>query len=358
MGTLRNIGTAAIVAITVLGTFGIVAAMNSSWVVVTALFFGGLVTCLLTLLLIARNVSYNARTSERRIKVVVQKSSARVKQAMKRHDEALAQQELYYAGLNQTLSDITRFMTEADRTSRERFAQLHTSVLELEKTAGRLAKTNRQQLTHTIRDSTRQTESLVPIFQRYPEVKLPMPSTGGFAIDSQALAHLLTLVEERQPQRILELGSGTSTIWLGYLCRTFGTKLISLDHLEYYLNLTRGAVVRHGLSDAVDTRLAPLETTECNGRSFEWYSSEAMADLGEIDMLIVDGPPAATGPQARYPSLPKLIDHLAPHATVILDDAQRDDEDKIVVSWLKDFPEFRRIEKGTSRLAVLERDVK
>lgn len=72
-------------------------------------------------------------------------------------------------------------------------------------------------------------------------------------------------------------------------------------------------------------------------------------------MLVVDGPPAATGPQARYPSLPMLIDRLAKNATVVLDDAHRRDELKIVEEWEASFPEFTRIENGTSRLAVLER---
>ena len=177
-----------------------------------------------------------------------------------------------------------------------------------------------------------------------------------FALDSQALAHLLAVVEERRPRRILELGSGTSTIWLGYLCQSFGGTLVSLDHLEHYLNLTRGAVERHNLNDVIDTRLAPLEATECDGKNFDWYSLATMADLSEIDMLIVDGPPAATGPQARYPSLPKLINHLAPRATVILDDAHRDDEAEIVDSWLEAFQEFEHIpKKARVALAVLER---
>lgn len=362
LGNLRNIAIVMLTAITILGVLGTLAAMNGWWVLVAALLFGGLITCVLSLLLVARYVSHHARTGEQRTKVVIQKLSARVKQAMHRQDEARARQDDSIAEVSRTLGKISRSLgeyqetvTQAQQLSRKGLTKLDEDVSELEKGVQRLAKTNRQQLTHAIRDSTRQTESLVHIYQRYPEVKLPMPNTGGFAIDSQALAHLLAVVEERRPRRILELGSGTSTIWLGYLCQSFGGTLVSLDHLEHYLNLTRGAVERHNLNDVIDTRLAPLEATECDGKNFDWYSSTAMADLSEIDMLIVDGPPAATGPQARYPSLPKLITQLASQATVILDDAHRDDEAEIVDSWLETYPEFDHIEKGTSRLAVLER---
>lgn len=362
LGTLRNIGAAMLTAITLVGALGILAALNDLWVVVVALLFGGLILGFLSLLLMTRYVSHHARTSERRTKVVIQKLSARVKQAIGRQDEALTgqgeafvRQDETFARMNRELAELQQSVTQLQSLSRKGSAELEDSVSGLEKTLGQLAKSNRQQLTHAIRDSTRQTESLVHLYERYPQVKLPMPNTGGFAIDSQALAHLLTVVEERRPRLILELGSGTSTIWLGYLCRSFGGQLVSIDHLEHYLSLTRSAVDRHELNDVIDTRLAPLETTECDRKSFDWYSQAAMADLSEIDMMIVDGPPAATGPQARYPSLPKLIARLAPHATVVLDDAHRNDELKIVDSWLESFPEFQHIEKGTSRLAVLER---
>lgn len=369
LGTLRNLAIAMLTVSIIIGVLGILAALNGWWVLVAALLFGGLIVGVLSLLLVARYVSHHARTGEQRTKIVIQKLSARVKQGMRRQDEARARQDENLAELSRTIREVTRSLgdvgrslgefqetvTHAQEVARKDLTKVDDGVAELEKGVQRLAKTNRQQLTNAIRDSTRQTESLVHIYQRYPDVKLPMPSTGGFAIDSQALAHLLALVEERRPQRILELGSGTSTIWLGYLCQSYGGTVVSLDHLKRYLNLTRGAVDRHNLNNVIDTRLAPLEATECDGKNFDWYSLAAMADLSEIDMLVVDGPPAATGPQARYPSLPKLISQLAPGATVILDDAHRDDEAEIVDSWLAAYPEFEHIEQGTSRLAVLER---
>ncbi|GAB2862747.1 hypothetical protein GCM10027092_27450 [Yaniella soli] len=207
----------------------------------------------------------------------------------------------------------------------------------------------------TARDSTRQIESMLQIYPRFEDTKLPMPSTGGFAMDAQALGHLISLVDERRPRRILELGSGTSTIWFGYLCRAYGGQVVTLDHLEEYLELTQAAVDRHSLNTHVECRLAPLERIECGGDTYNWYSMEALSDLSDIDMVLIDGPPAATGPQARYPSLPQIIDRLSPTVTVILDDAHRRDEANIVDAWQEGFAGFQRIEAGTSRLAVLER---
>lgn len=212
-------------------------------------------------------------------------------------------------------------------------------------------------VTDTVRDSTRQMEALVHLSSHFSDKKLPMPSTGGFALDPQALAHLISLVTERRPQRILELGSGTSTIWLGYLCRSLGSKLITLDHLEEYLELTRTAVDRHHLNAQVECRLAPLEELEYESTFYRWYSPKAFAGLSEIDMVVIDGPPASTGKKARYPALPYIIDILAANATVVLDDAHREDERAIIESWQEVFTEFTEIEHGTSRLGILERRI-
>src|SRR5690625_2571711 len=179
----------------------------------------------------------------------------------------------------------------------------------------------RKHITTTVRDGTRQVESLIHLAPYFSDKKMPMPSTGDFAIDAQALAHLITLVEDQRPRKILELGSGTSTIWLGYLCKSYGGKLITLDHLDEYLDQTKIAINRHELNSAVEARMAPLETLECHGEAYSWYSKSSFEDLRDIDLLVIDGPPAATGRMARYPALPTVIAQLSDHATVVLDDA-------------------------------------
>src|SRR5699024_12698939 len=85
-------------------------------------------------------------------------------------------------------------------------SELKEKLGELDTTVRKSAQSQSRQVTSTVRDSTRQVESLVQIYARFNDLKLPMPSTGGFAIDSQALGHLLSLVEERRPKKILELG--------------------------------------------------------------------------------------------------------------------------------------------------------
>lgn len=118
--------------------------------------------------------------------------------------------------------------------------------------------------------------------------------------------------------------------------------------------MTRASIERHGLDRQIETRLAPLAELEWDGETYWWYSIDALKDLLEIDLVLIDGPPAATGPAARYPALPNIIDLLASNAVVVLDDAHRQEEEDIVQAWLESYPELNRIEVGTSRLAVME----
>ena len=355
MGNLRRYSIIGLVGIVALGVVGIVAAATEQWALALAFTYGGLVVTVLLVLLSARYLARRARTDDKKARLRLQELRKLI-EAVSREEEAFqTEQRQADQRLRKAMADKESSSQAAMAALQDNVQELHQENVALREELQKNSRSTSRHVTTTVRDSTRQIESLAQIYSRFSATKLPMPSTGGFAIDAQALAHLISLVEERKPRRILELGSGTSTIWLGYLCREFGGSLVTLDHLEKYLAATQTAVDRHNLNHQVEGRLAPLQKINCDGTSFNWYALEALKDLSDIDMLVVDGPPAATGPQARYPSLPMLIDRLATNATVVLDDAHRRDELKIVEEWEASFPEFTRIENGTSRLAVLER---
>ena len=81
-------------------------------------------------------------------------------------------------------------------------------------------------------------------------------------------------------------------------------------------------------------------------------------------LVIVDGPPGATGPQARYPALPALLQAIpaAParplQITLLLDDLIRADEQATAAAWqalltARGIPSSRRdlpCEKGAMEL--------
>src|SRR5699024_6205105 len=344
-----------VAAVILLGILASLAAVFEAWSVALVLTHGSLLFAVLIVLLSARYVVRLLRTQERKSRVVAERMTRLVEDTAQRERESYKDLRGLIEATQQAIGEaIAKETEDAKEVTQDSASELKEKLGELDSTVRKSAQSQSRQVTSTVRDSTRQVESLVQIYARFKELKLAMPSTGGFAIDSQALGHLLSLVEERRPKKILELGSGASTIWLGYLCQSFGGELVTLDHLEGYLDLTRTAVDRHGLNDHVESRLAPLEPVESAGDTYNWYSLASLNDLSDIDLVLIDGPPAATGPKARYPALPYIIDLLAPHATVIQDEAHRQEEADMIEEWLREFPDIRQIEVGTSRLAVLE----
>lgn len=205
-----------------------------------------------------------------------------------------------------------------------------------------------------LRDQTRDIEALLQLF-RLVEPRTRLPFSGSWAMNAQSLLHLADLVIRRRPRVVLELGGGTSTVWLGYLLEGSGARVVSLDHDEDYAARTRQSLDRHGLATTVEVRHAPLKAITIGDETFSWYAEQGWSDVAGIDLLIVDGPPKKTGSQARYPALPALLDRLAPDAWVLLDDADRPDEREIVQRWTAE-TDLVRFDEGISRLAALRRE--
>jgi predicted O-methyltransferase YrrM len=202
------------------------------------------------------------------------------------------------------------------------------------------------------REQTREFEALLQLYRGAP-ARAPMPPSGHWALNATNLLDLLHLVRRRRPRLVLELGSGTSTVWLGYAVEQWGGRLISIDHKEEYAEQTRSWVSAHGLDGVVAVRDAPLRAVTVGTETFQWYDPTVFADLDGIDLLLVDGPPGATGPQARFPAVHLLLDRLSPVATVVLDDAERADEVETVRRWTADVTGLTRQREILGSHAVL-----
>ena len=245
---------------------------------------------------------------------------------------------------------------EAERLrAADRHRELHTGVQEAgsQITSTKKLLVNGQkravtELTAVARDETRQVEALLQIVPGIESRRALLPPSGRWAMDARSIGHLLDLVRAYRPARVVELGSGTSSVWLGYTLRELQGTLVSVDHDEYFAGLTREALVRHGLQDVAQVRVAPLTETDDE----TWYDRAVLSDLSRIDLLIVDGPPGSSGPRVRSAALPYFADRLTPGALVVLDDSDRPDEAAIAQGWAAQFG-LERIDLGVSRLAVL-----
>lgn len=198
--------------------------------------------------------------------------------------------------------------------------------------------------------------SILRLQQRFtPGAALPRMS--GWAMDGSTLERLIESILERRPSIIVECGSGASTVWLAYAAREIGARVISFEHLDRFAQQTREELARHGLQDIADVRLAPLHSIEVEGGSYRWYGQEAYHDLVGIDMLLVDGPPKATGEHARFPAVPLLKSRLADHCVVVFDDVHRKQEQEILDLWRKSNPGMGEDHALGERTVLVEWDL-
>ncbi|HSE07173.1 MAG TPA: class I SAM-dependent methyltransferase [Nocardioidaceae bacterium] len=175
-----------------------------------------------------------------------------------------------------------------------------------------------------------------------------MPSTQGWATAPTTLQALIRLVLERRPNTVLECGSGSSSVWLGYALQRIGHgRCVSLEHLPQYAEATRAMLRQHGLEDVVEVRLAPLtQVDHPELTSYLWYDTAAVSDLDDIGLVFVDGPPGDLAPLARFPAFPLLRERCTEDAVFLLDDTQRPDESAISAQWMKQFA-AQPLTKGT-----------
>jgi predicted O-methyltransferase YrrM len=183
----------------------------------------------------------------------------------------------------------------------------------------------------------------------------PLPLPGGWAASTDLLGELMRAIAARRPQCVVELGSGVSTLVIAAALRSNGAgRLISIDADEGYAAQTRDQLLRQGLGAWVELRFAALSEMKCEGMARPWYDTRVLADLGGVDLLLIDGPPTALRADIRYPSLPFFWGRLAPGAIVLLDDAARPAERAMAAAWKRQFPdasyEYLHLEKGALRI--------
>jgi hypothetical protein len=196
----------------------------------------------------------------------------------------------------------------------------------------------------------RQSEQLQSVYVDLGLTRSLAP-TRDWAASPDFLLQLTQHALAVRPKVIVECGSGVSSVVLARCVQLNGDgKLYCLEHDADHARRTRGELLRHGLAAFAEVVDAPLQPFQHRDSTSGWYAVDGLPKPLAIDMLVVDGPPMATGPLARYPAAPALFPSLSPRATVFLDDASRPDEMAVLSRWNEEFPELmqasRDCEKG------------
>ncbi|MEB2332286.1 MAG: class I SAM-dependent methyltransferase [Nitrosomonas sp.] len=206
-----------------------------------------------------------------------------------------------------------------------------------------------------VANATKQIKSFIGLQSYLATGELPSINIEqhSWPVSPDFALYLIELIEFNDYDLIIEFGSGLSTVIIAKAIRRAARRqgkkpadFVSFDHLEHYYKQTCTQLEHAGLINAVQLILAPLQDwQDSNGRIQPYYACQStltalkqkyvVADLRIL--VIVDGPPAATGKHARYPAGPLILEHFAnAHIDLLLDDYIREDEKEIVQRWQTD----------------------
>jgi predicted O-methyltransferase YrrM len=197
-----------------------------------------------------------------------------------------------------------------------------------------------------LRISAAQLESLAALSPLCRDQVYPLnPATLG-------PENVLTLCREityRRPQRILEIGSGNSTLFMARCLERLGesdARITCLEHVEFWCDEVRRMVEQAGFSDRVEVLHASIVKNTVGAtlasQPVSWYDLSVLPKTGDYDFVLVDGPEGGNAdPLARYGAFPLLQDRLAPGTLMLLDDGVRSGETEVVQRWLELEPRLK-----------------
>jgi predicted O-methyltransferase YrrM len=250
---------------------------------------------------------------------------------------------------------------EHQRTSRRELRQMQTRLSEQSKleqqTASQVSGVRKDlfRVLVWVQRTPSVTHELGRLYDRLVDHDRTMPELGDWAISPSTLVWMLDRLSDSSVRTILELGSGSSTIWFATALAKRGGegRVVALESSADYADSTRTELAKHGLQAQV--LHAPLVDTAVPGRENQpWFDISVLPDLPPVDVLFVDGPVGATAREARYPAYPLLADRLALGATVFLDDTGRPAEAAIAKAWKQEsfggrrLREVRRLDRATA----------
>ena len=170
-------------------------------------------------------------------------------------------------------------------------------------------------------DNLRRQIACVMELQAAIQAPLPFGRLGGWAISADALALVVRDIRMRPSPKVIEFGSGVSTIAIAALLRSMGAgSLVTIEHDATYLKSVENDLVASGLQDLVELHhLSIVDYAATPGMN----SVCRVYDLSRLDVAfdvaLVDGPITALyGAATRLAPLEWCIRQLDPGASIYL----------------------------------------
>lgn len=157
---------------------------------------------------------------------------------------------------------------------------------------------------------------------------------GPWAMDPASCRFLAAFVRALGAKRILEFGSGFSTLMMAReIAGEEGNSLVSIDNSALYSSKAKDMLESADCPAKVEFRVAPLRPRLYGTRLLLSYAlpKGLIGALGPFDLVLIDTP---HHDYVRESVLYDAFDALEPGGYIVLDDANREDvEKRYVRAW-------------------------
>ena len=190
---------------------------------------------------------------------------------------------------------------------------------------------------------------------RLPDIHQLLARHGAanpnWSISAMAAFELFRRLTTLGAQRILDVGSGLSTVVEAIAAARTGGRVVSLEHDPHQAARTRALLREAAVDHVAEVVVAPLVDISHLCGTGPWYDGQPR---GTFDFIVVDGPPLATG--GRIAVMPALARHRRPTWELWLFDAHRPDEKRCLLRWGEYFLFKAFVEGWTRRRIVILTD--
>jgi hypothetical protein len=196
-------------------------------------------------------------------------------------------------------------------------------------------------------------DSMVSIFTFIGQLRHPLPLESKSSVSPEALNLIINEIIVKKPELIIEVGSGYSTIIIGYCLERNGKgKLLALEHSKGGYEMMSNLIESHQLKDHIDLVFCPLKVYNLDDKDYLWYAFDLNTIKDRAQMLVINGPPPDKQKNIRYPAVPLMYDHLADVATIYFEGGERE----VVNMWIDKYFDLKPVLEETEKgLYILER---
>ncbi len=173
-------------------------------------------------------------------------------------------------------------------------------------------------------------------YPRFDLSRFDYPETDEWVLWGATMRLLGRLVEVVKPRRVIEFGSGRSTVVLAAVAHEHGGKVLSFDHNARFARQTAEALKAHGLEETACVAHRRLTLRRYGFKLLPFYALRwaEFPDFEQCEVALIDGPPGWIGREA---TIYELFPQLAPGAWVVVDDTNRRRDQRWLNAWQRMF---------------------